>query len=439
MDSMVRAPAKIGLLDHLGGGNLGDDATLDAVMQNIKNRWPDSVIFGFSMNPSDTQARHGIPSYPIRTQTWSFGDRPGNSSVTVKTRVKAALTEHRVLTRLLKAFHTVAARIPKAFCQELVFLAKSFRIIRSFDFLIISGGGQLLDSWGGPWKFPYTLFKWVLLAKLSRVKCYFINVGAGPLNHPLSRWFVRRALLLANYVSFRDDNSRTLVQEIGFTGTSHVVADSVYSLDISASGANRGARRAETIVGFSPMAYCDPRVYWEKNQDVYNCFIRNLGLFGSWLLRYHDLMLFSTDLCLDSLAIEDLQIAIRNTADIANSRSLTREPITALDNILNQISLMDYVVTCRFHGVVFAHMLNKPVLAISHHPKVSALMNDLGLAKYCVDIRSCDLSVLTETFGSLVSNSEDIKSRMAERLAYYKLDLSIQFDALFPEAPFESA
>ena len=63
---------------------------------------------------------------------------------------------------------------------------------------------------------------------------------------------------------------------------------------------------------------------------------------------------------------------------------------------------MDYVVTCRFHGVVFAHMLNKPVLAISHHPKVTALMNEMGLGKYCVDIRTFDLDLLTETFAAVV-------------------------------------
>jgi len=63
---MSRAYKKIGLLDHLGGGNLGDDVTLDAVMQNIKRRWPHAVIMGFSLNPSDTQKRHGIQSYAIR-------------------------------------------------------------------------------------------------------------------------------------------------------------------------------------------------------------------------------------------------------------------------------------------------------------------------------------------------------------------------------------
>jgi polysaccharide pyruvyl transferase WcaK-like protein len=97
------------------------------------------------------------------------------------------------------------------------------------------------------------------------------------------------------------------------------------------------------------------------------------------------------------------------------------------------MSAMDYVVTCRFHGVVFAHLLNKPVLAIAHHPKVTNLMKDLGLSKYCVDdIRAFDGNVLIETFQSMVSNTAEIKSHMAATLANYKSQLITQFDGLFP-------
>ena len=59
----------IGLMDHLGGGNLGDDTTQTAVIQNIKKRWPDARIYGFTMSPSDTEARHGIRTYPLRRRT----------------------------------------------------------------------------------------------------------------------------------------------------------------------------------------------------------------------------------------------------------------------------------------------------------------------------------------------------------------------------------
>jgi polysaccharide pyruvyl transferase WcaK-like protein len=96
------------------------------------------------------------------------------------------------------------------------------------------------------------------------------------------------------------------------------------------------------------------------------------------------------------------------------------------------MSLMDYVVTCRFHGVVFAHLMNKPVLALSHHPKVAALMSDMGLSRYCVDIQFSDLSLLNETFTDLVMNKDEIKARLQQILMFHRKALSTQFDELFP-------
>lgn len=433
---MAPESKKIGLLDHFGGGNLGDDATIDAVMHSIKGRWPEALIFGFSMNPKDTQTRHGIPSYPIRQHTWDEyapTSKLIDRKVTLKERLKLAVDKRLALRNIVRAINTVGVRIPSALFNELIFLAASFRIIRSFDLLVISGGGQLTEAWGGPWSFPFTILKWVVLAKLSRVKCYFINVGAGPLHHPLSRYFVKHSLFFADYVSFRDDKSRDLAEEIGFTGSAQVVADCVYSLDISRLRPRPPTGGlGEPIVGISPMAYCDPRVYWEKDKAVYQSFIRTLAQFGSCLSQYHyRLALFSTDIWLDSRTIEELTMALKN--DIANAGRVTQTPITGTKDLLLLMSSMDYIVTCRFHGVVFAHMLNIPVLAISHHPKVATLMNDLGLSEYCVDIRACDASVLSERFQRLVMNREEIKSRMARRLEVYKQALSVQFDKLFVE------
>ena len=58
------------------------------------------------------------------------------------------------------------------------------------------------------------------MAKAVRIKCVFLNVGAGPLRHSLSKFFVTRALFAADYVSFRDEQSQALAMDIGFRGKS---------------------------------------------------------------------------------------------------------------------------------------------------------------------------------------------------------------------------
>lgn len=437
----ARRSRTIGLLDHMGGGNLGDDATQTAVMQNIRARWPHAAIVGFSLNPADTHRRHGIPSYAIRTKTWQLGaDRPAarrpETPVTLKERVKRRIARHGVLFGLLRALNAAVIRMPKAVVREVVFLARSFRRLRTLDVLIVSGGGQLTE-WGGPWTFPYTIFKWAVLARLAGVERVFLNVGAGPLTRPLSRYFVRRALELADYASFRDEQSRRLVHRIGFQGRSHVFPDNVYGLQLPASNGHGVSRRVRRLVGIAPMPYCDPRVYPEKDQAVYERLIRELARFGAWLTRRsYDVTLFGSDIGVDPLAIDDLERALRDGHDVDPSARVRRVEATCTEELLAEMASMDYVVTCRFHGVVFAHLLNTPVLAISHHPKVATLMNALGLARYCVDIRRLDLPLLSGTFESLVDRRDEVRRRLAEALASYRSELTRQFDHLFPaEAP----
>jgi polysaccharide pyruvyl transferase WcaK-like protein len=420
---------KIALLHHVGGGNLGDDATLDTVMQNIKRRRPNAVMAAFTINPDDTKQRHRIPSYPIRTTPWAFGYRRATPERTLKRTIKALARKYRFLFFLPRLGYDLAFRIPKTLYSEVLLLVASWRIISSFELLIISGGGQLTER-DGPWSFPYTLFKWVLLAKSARVRCLFLNVGAGPLSHPWSKFFVRRALAVADYVSFRDDQSRILVSQIGFKGSCQVFPDCVYSREVPALNAGAPGKSGQLRVGIAPMPYWGPRVDpSERNHVLYQGFIDKLATFAASLARDSYLLtLFGTDIGVDPLAIKDLQLSLLTHHNVATPEY---KSVSSIDELLSRISAMDYVVTCRFHGVVFAHLLNKPVLALSHHPKVMTLMNDLGLSKYCMDIRTFDPALLADTFASLVADTDEVKHRMAASLAEYRSRLLSQFNELF--------
>ena len=186
-DGVTQAGTKIGLLHHVGGGNLGDDATLEAVAGNIKRRWPNAEVIAFSMNPADTETRHGIRSHPVRRQGWSIGHKLAGNEATFKASMKALMRKYRPLFYLLKAASAVV-RLPGEGYRELFFLRSSRNHIKFLDLLIISGGGQLTEK-DGPWGFPYTIFKWVVLARSAGVSCIFLNVGAGPLESAVKQVF----------------------------------------------------------------------------------------------------------------------------------------------------------------------------------------------------------------------------------------------------------
>jgi polysaccharide pyruvyl transferase WcaK-like protein len=142
----------------------------------------------------------------------------------------------------------------------------------------------------------------------------------------------------------------------------------------------------------------------------------------------HALRKVGTDISVDPLAIKVLQNTLLKEHGVPLLQCGVHDSVSSVRDLMAAMSGTDYVVTCRFHGVIFAHLLNKPVLAIAPHPKVTELMADLELSSYCVDIRGFDVSLLADRFESMVNNGQEIKRRMAARLTRNRQS---QFDELF--------
>jgi len=411
---------RIALLHHTGLGNLGDDAVVKGVISNIGKRWENAQFTLISMNPLDSEKRHGLPCYPIRQYQLGYGLDPSAFN---------PIQERQGWFRTwLRRTRNPAIRIPRGIVGELRFLKKSYDFIKSFDSLIVTGGGQLTER-GGPLSFPYALFIWSLLAKRAGVKFMLLSIGAGPLNLRLSRFLVLRTLRRADYVSFRDQESRDLVRSLGFAGPAAVCPDNVYSLQEVPATAKTSAER---IVGIAPMPFPfdDLARYPQNAQEIRDSLVKRMAAFASLVANMaFSLVLFGSDVRSDPPEIERLRTALLNRNGIALPEYL---PHNSISELLNRMSDMDYVVTCRLHGVVFAHILNKPVLAISHHPKVTHLMKALGLSEYCVEMVDFDPIQLAEKFQSLVANTESVKEKMAMKLAEYRAQSAAQFDSVFP-------
>jgi polysaccharide pyruvyl transferase WcaK-like protein len=183
-------------------------------------------------------------------------------------------------------------------------------------------------------------------------------------------------------------------------------------------------------VGIAPMNYpLDPPWNPEQKQVIYESIIARLAKFIAIITRRHfSVAVFGTDIGCDPAAIEDLRSRLQKCHKIITA---PYEPVGSVDEVLRRMDEFDYVVTCRFHAVVFAHLLNKPILAVSLHPKVTSLMTGLGLSAYCADIRTFEPARPAESFETLVKNQEDVKSRLTDAVVKYRMRLAAQFDELW--------
>lgn len=417
---------RIGLLDHMGYGNLGDAATQEAIIANIRSRLPDAEIIGFSLNPNDTRERHHIPSYSITY--W----HPGlNKPQTADTNDSEPRLQLKSVLKSIPVLSPIAL-FAQHLLRELVHIVRTFVVLQSLDSLIIAGGGQLSELWRGPWSHPYNVFKFSVLTKIAGRKLLFLNVGAGPLKVSLSKAFVKSSLHLADYVSFRDVESQELIQRIGVRCKTYVFPDSVYALDVSGYKRTAALRPSGPVVGINPIGFCDPRIWPRKDPLAYSQYLDKLAEFCRWLssLNYR-IRIFSGEASVDLYAIEDLNERLRACSSNMHNDVLCARPSENVRELLSDISGFDFVVSSKFHGVVFSHLLEKPIVALSYHRKIDDLMQTVGHKESCLDIESFDVEHLKSAFAGVVTNSQMLRSKFSQTTAAYSKALKQQFDTVF--------
>ena len=310
---------------------------------------------------------------------------------------------------------------------------RGYRHLRAFDLFIVSGGGQLSDYWGGPWGHPFTLLKWAIIAKAAGTRFAFMSVGAGPLNSGLSKFFIRRSLLAADYKSFRDERSRKLIESIGSVGKTSVFPDLAYSLFIN--GGNVEQRKSggnEITVGVSPISYLKPGVWAREDESTYRNYIGRLAEMSLWLVNNgYKVLFFQSQAMMDTLAIEDLKRVMSDMGHPDLDDRIMEPRVSTVSELLSAISRTDMVIASRFHSVLLSSLLHKPVIAISFDVKVRSLMENLQLSEYLLDIHNFDLPSLILGFRNLKEKRGAVSAQLTASVSDYRAALESQYSRVF--------
>lgn len=435
------APVTVGVFGHYGNENLGDEAIIEAVMQRVRAQWPDARIYGFSINPRDTEQRYGVPAFPIRyvdvPQAVVAGAKTsgaGRSNAGSRLERVKSIVKRAAPVRILYYALVGLLRLPRILRQESRFLGQSYGHLRAVDLLLVSGSNQFLDNFGGVWGFPYTLLKWSILAKLTGTKLAFLSVGAGPLSAPLSRLFVRVALRLADYASFRDVASKRLVETYGFRELGGVYPDLAHGIAMP-SGSNKaigeGAAARGITVGINPMPVYDHRYWHDPDKDRYRDYVGRLAEFASLLVHGGYRVFFFPTQTRDENVIQDIlrtvapgvRAVIEADGAVGASASVT--------DLLKLYVATDIVVATRFHGVLLALRTGRPVLGICYFRKTRDLLRDMGQEDYAVDLETFTAADLAARFNALAADRVAMRAQISRRSDEYRVELEAQYRAVF--------
>ena len=183
----MRRPGKVGLFGLLGSGNLGNDASLAAVIGFLRTHYPDARLEAMCAGPDSVTARFGIPSVPLHSYRHSDHHRyPLPAKVWGKVR------------------DTVRTAIWVSRC----------------DVVIVPGMGVLETVLPArPWGWPWNLFVLSASGRLLGTRVAMIGVGASPIRPGLTRRLVVGAARLAHQRSYRDQYSKDALAAMGINAT----------------------------------------------------------------------------------------------------------------------------------------------------------------------------------------------------------------------------
>jgi polysaccharide pyruvyl transferase WcaK-like protein len=420
-------PRRIALLAPYDGGNLGDSAIQEALIANLRCHDPEIELCGVTLDPERTSQRHGIQCFPVASKSVS------HYQVTTLRREGvaaegAAASGESAPTTLYRRLRRLARRIfllvwIRALFLEGLHLIRSYRFLRDVSALVIAGGGQLDDEWGGSWGHPYALMKWSLLARAAGSSVLFLSVGACRLESWLTRMFLRMALSSACYRSYRDEESRRLALAITPSAEGTVVPDIAFSLQTSLRNSLE-TERVPLHVGVSPIAYGRAGLWPTPNTVQYERYLAELADFVTSLLKSGASVTLFSSSPPDDQVFDDLR---RRVSGVAAENALRAHIPTTVHELLEALRSFDVVVASRLHGVLLSFLVGTPAVAVSYDRKVSRLMEDLKLKEYCVDIRTFEREILVKVFSSLRENRKPVISSVAATCQRYDALLRQQY------------
>jgi polysaccharide pyruvyl transferase WcaK-like protein len=420
-DDEAAAKPAVALVSPCGYGNLGDAAIFDSVIAAVRKRLGDVAIAAFTMNPDDTVARHGIDTQPILGFSRPFytvlqrgGERVGSDGRDGPDRLgwaPAPLRKLRTFGRMMAAqrVHESASRQRLSACR----------------YVIVAGGGQLDEFWGGALGQPFALWRWSRVARRVGARYLVLSVGTGKLQSRLGKQLARAALAAADYRSFRDEGSRALAERD--PDRAAVVPDLAYAVPLPPPVGP--SARERPLIAVSPMSYRDPRSWPNESPDAYQEHVKTMTAFVHRLLQEgYDVKLFATASS-DWATVADVRAALPPTEAAAAGRLEVAET-EGVASLLAFLGAADLVVACRLHAVLLSHVVGTPVVAVSYERKVATLMRETGQGLYSVGIENLRIDDAVHTVRLALGERPKLAREIRAHAAAFRQRVEQQYDAV---------
>jgi polysaccharide pyruvyl transferase WcaK-like protein len=401
------ASPRVGLFGLIGAGNIGNDSSMEVVLEYLRRDHPEAVIDAMCPGPKIVRNRYGIETTPMIWYQRYEKRASGATAVVLK-----------LVGKGIDALRTASW-------------------VRSHDVVIVPGAGVLEASLPvRPWGMPYAMFLLCTSGKLFGTKVAFVGVGAAAINRRVTRWLSNSAARQAFYRSYRDAGAREAMRLRGLD----VTRDHVYP-DLAFAHPVPPAREPDVpIVGVGVMGYYGSNDDRKRAGEIYSSYVAGMTRFVQWLVDngYRVRLLIGDTFGCDDDPVEEIIASVRESRPGLDASWVIAEPVTTFQDLMRTMLPVRAVVAIRFHNLICALRLSKPTISISYSPKHDVLMADMGLPGSCHPASSLDADRLIDQFKELESRSATYRQTLDEHNAANLRLLENQFAelsaVLFPVA-----
>ena len=238
--------------------------------------------------------------------------------------------------------------------------------------LLISGGGGLFQDRTGLGSVIFYGAQ-ILFAHLRGVKVLIYAQGVGPLQRALSNALTRAAFQQANKITVRDPNSLALLKKWGLQA--QLTADPVWSLQSTELpepikkmlATLKTANEGRMLVGLS----------LRDDPQLQNYHLEFLAKSIAVALPAQSAILFlPLQKERDQSPLQSIEQFLSGSA--INTHWLDPASLSRPSQWLALMENFDFLIGMRFHALLMALKANKPVIGIAYDQKVSQLLNDFS-------------------------------------------------------------
>lgn len=402
-----RPTPRVGIFGKVGAGNIGNDASMEAVLGFLSAHQPDAVVDAMCTGTDRVKARYGIEAVPMFWHHKFKHQESGAIATTLKVLGKG------------------------------VDVARTATWVRRHDVVIVPGAGVLEASLPMlPRGFPYALFLLSASGRVFGTKVAMVNVGAGAINQPLTRWFFNSAARFASYRSYRDAGAREAMRQRGLdVSRDHVYPDLAFSLP-----APPGEAGDEQTVAVGVMAYYGTNDDRKQADEIYSRYVAGMKRFVESLVDSgrRVLLIVGDTNGSDDNVVQEILSDVRASRPDLDPSAVTAAALSSYADVMRALQPVGSVVAIRYHNVLCALKLSKPTISIGYSPKHDVLMADMGLPEFIQDVNTLDIDELIELFAELEKRAAELRQTLTEHNAARARLFDDQFAelsaALFPPA-----